>query len=111
MRSLKAGQAVWGHVTSESAWLPAPPLAPHQVTLQLLAGRNLVSWQGADRSPEDALANVQGLSHAYRFDPYPTTWLFWSPDAPDSLNTWRQINSGDAFYLAVNTSSTWTQQP
>ena len=111
VRSLQAGQAVWALVDPFSAWLPAPPAAPRQVTLRLLAGANLISWQGPDRDVAAALGNVAHFSHAYRYDPYSERWRFWSPDAPAFINTLERLQSGDALYIVVRVGSVWTQLP
>ncbi len=111
VRSLKAGQAVWALVNPGSPWLPAPPSEPRQVTIRLSRGPNLISWQGPDRDVAEALRNVAHFSHAYRYDPYTRNWRFWSPDAPDFLNTLDTLKSGDALYIVVRVGSIWTQLP
>ncbi|MYD74395.1 MAG: M23 family metallopeptidase [Chloroflexi bacterium] len=111
VRSLQAGQAVWALVDPFSAWLPAPPSAPRQVTIRLLAGANLISWQGPDRDVGAALRNVAHFSRAYRYDPYTERWQFWSPEAPDFVNTLERLQSGDALYVVVRVGSVWTQLP
>ena len=111
VRSLNAGEAVWALVNPYAPWLPAPPVAPRQVTIRLRTGANLISWQGPDRDIDDALRNVAHFSRAYRYDPYTDTWQFWSPDAPDFLNTLSELKSGDALYIVVRVGSVWTQLP
>ena len=111
VRSLAAGAAVWALVNPEVPWLPAPPLEPRQVTIRLRTGPNLISWQGPDRDIGEALRNVAHFSHAYHYDAYNQTWRFWSPDAPDILNTLGQLKSGDALYIVVRVGSIWTQLP
>lgn len=111
VQSLKAGQAVWARVHEETRWLPAPPPTTQQVTLRLTNGPNLISWQGPDRSVDEALRNVAHLSHAYRYDPYTDAWTFWSPDGPKFLDTLTDLKSGDALYIVVRVGSTWTQLP
>ena len=111
VRSLQAGQALWARVDPFTAWLPAPPEQPRQVTIRLAAGANLISWQGPDRHVAGALSNIAHLSHAYRYDPRTATWRFWSPDAPVFLNTLAELQSGDALYIVVRAASIWTQLP
>ncbi len=111
IRPLRPGQAVWVRVNPDAPWLPAPPPEPRQVTVHLSSGANLISWQGPDRDIADALQNIHHLSHAYQYDPYSGSWLFWSPDAPDFLNTLERLQSGDALYIVVQTGSVWTQLP
>ena len=111
VRSLKAGQAVWALVNPGTAWLPAPPTEPRQVTIRLSGGPNLISWQGPDREIGQALRNVAHFSHAYRYDPRTNSWLFWSPGGPDFLNTLGTLKSGDALYIVVRVASVWTQLP
>ena len=111
VQSLNPGQAVWARVDPGERWLPAPPVEPQQVTIRLAAGANLISWQGPDRHIAEALRNVAHFSHAYRYDPHAQSWRFWSPDAPDFLNTLATLNSGDALYIVVRVASTWTQLP
>lgn len=111
VRSLNAGEAVWALVNPYVPWLPAPPTEPRQVTIRLRTGANLISWQGPDREIDDALRNVAHFSRAYRYDPYTDTWQFWSPDAPDFLNTLTELKSGDALYIVVRVGSIWTQLP
>ncbi len=109
VRPLQPGQAVWALVQPDAAWLPAPPPEPRQVTVQLAEGANLISWQGPDRDIADALGNVAHLSHAYQYDPYTNSWRFWSPNAPDHLNTLRTLQTGDALHIVVRLRSIWTQ--
>ena len=111
VRSLGRGQAVWALVEADAAWLPAPPREPRQVTIRLYRGANLISWQGPDRHVSEALRNVAHFSHAYRYAPYSKTWYFWSPGAPDFLNTLGALRSGDALYVFVRAGSIWTQLP
>ena len=111
VQSLNPGQAVWARVDPGERWLPAPPIEPQQVTIRLATGANLISWQGPDRHVAEALRNVAHFSHAYRYDPYAQSWRFWSPAAPDFLNTLTTLNSGDALYIVVRVASTWTQLP
>ena len=111
VRSLQAGEAVWALVEPSARWLPAPPAEPQQVTIRMRSGANLISWQGPDRQVAEALRNVAHLSRAYRFDPYSGSWQFWSPEAPDFVNSLGTLRSGDALYVVVRVGSIWTQLP
>ena len=111
VRSLRAGQAVWAQVEAGARWLPPPPPASRQVTISLVEGANLISWQGPDRRVAEALRNVAHLSHAYRYDPYTRTWQFWSVAGPAFLDTLTRLRTGDALYVVVRAGSTWTQLP
>ena len=111
VQSLQPGQAVWAEVQADARWLPPSPSTPREVALALVEGANMVSWQGSERTVEQALANVAQLERAYRYDPHSKSWRLYDPAAPAFLNTFGLLRPGDAFYLQVGAASTWTQLP
>ncbi len=112
VQALQPGQAVWAQVQANAPWLP-PPANPSAATISiaLTAGANMVSWQGPDRDPAQALANVDQLVRAYRYDPRSKSWRLYDPAAPAFLNTLDTLRAGDAFHLVVGADSVWTQLP
>ncbi len=107
-RTLPAGAAVWAKVKDGAAWVPTTTAASAPTEIALAPGSNLVSWQGPTVATSEALREIAGLSHAYRWDPFAETYLVWAPNTPlKSLST---LHPGDAVWLVVDTPSVWIQR-
>ena len=111
-RSLPPGSAVWAHIRFDRAWDNADWTyeAPDAVEVQLQAGLNLVSWQGPPTSADDALSAIDGVSHAYRWNPRANTYQLWAAGAPEDLFDLNQLTTGDALWLVVDAPTLWRQR-
>ena len=102
----------WAHIRFDRAWDNADWTyeAPDAVEVQLQAGLNLVSWQGPPTSADDALSAIDGVSHAYRWNPRANTYQLWAAGAPEDLFDLNQLTTGDALWLVVDAPTLWRQR-
>lgn len=106
-RVLPAGSAVIAEIDPERAWAAPVGGTPGRYVIALAPGRNLVSWQGSASSPAEALAEVPGLSHAFRWDPVTERYLVWAENTP--LGSLERLEPGDAVWLVVEVPGVWIQ--
>lgn len=100
------GQPLW--VWSESAATWDQPLQPSLAReIALIAGWQLVSWQGADGTPiAQALAAIlPRVRSAARFQASTQAYDLFRPDFP--LSVFDDLDRGDAFWLLVDAPTTW----
>ena len=95
---------------------PAPPAAPSAATdaavgpqtIPLHAPWSFVTATEAG-APEAVLGAIPGLLAVYRWNAPAGTFDTWRAASPPSLNTLAEVAAGDALWLQLSASSTWTR--
>ncbi len=102
------GDGVWIFVSDPAGAVWVQPAVVGGITINLMAGLNLVGWFGPDGTAvADAVASITGLTAAHTYDG--TTFLSFAPDLPIALNTATTIDHGDGLWLQVTAPTTWDQ--
>ncbi len=75
--------------------------------VHLFEGFNFLTYQGATGPVEQALADIDDLSVACRFNNDDKTWDCYDPDAPGSINTLTTVETNDVLVIWVGTEQDW----
>ena len=100
------GQPLWVWSESPAIWdQPLKPALGREI--ELLAGWQLVSWQGADATPltQAIAAILPRVRSAARFQAQGQLYDLFIPGSP--LVSFTTVDRGDAFWLLIDAPTTW----
>ena len=92
------------------AFNPTPPAeAAHDPqSVDLVAGANLISYNGATLPVTAALNNIDAITLAiWRFDAATQQWQAWTAALPESLRGFSELEHGRAYFLITNAAALW----
>lgn len=110
MGRVTGGQGLWLEIAGDAAVDWERPVSDRYVLLSLEAGLNLVGWTGSDGTPiEEAFRRWSDAVHyAFRWDAEAQQFDIYVPGG-GSLNTFAELNRGDAFWVEVGRETRWWQ--
>ncbi len=105
------GAGLWLEIKGDQPFDWVRESASESVLLDLQPGENLVGWSGRDGVDiGDALSRLKPvLQNATRWNAETESFELYSPIVPDSLNTLRTLNHGDALTLELTAGARWWQ--
>jgi hypothetical protein len=85
-----------------TATAPPPPQFPARSELPITPGANLLTWPGADASPQKALGDQSASVVAiYAYDSATKTWSRYAPGVPDYVNNLVTLRRGAAYWFVA----------
>ena len=110
MSRVAGGQGLWLEIAGDAAVDWERPVSDRYVLLTLEGGLNLVGWTGSDGTPiEEAFRRWSDAVHyAFRWDAEAQRFDTYVPGG-GPLNTFAELNRGDAFWVAVGRETRWWQ--
>lgn len=96
-----------------TAWLAFSALSPVEAahdpqSVNLVAGANLVVYNGATLPVTDALNTIDEITIAvWRFDALTQQWQAWTTALPESLRGFSELEHGRAYFIITSAAALW----
>ena len=113
LAELEQGHGYWVHITDPAGALWRQPPLTQPLTLELVAGLNLVMWGGPSGAAiEDVVGDLgRALRSLSVWDARGQRFQSFAPNRPSFLNTARTLLHGQGLWVDVDQALTWRHPP
>ena len=87
---------------------PSAEASHEDAGVDLVAGANLITYNGVTLPVTTALNNIDAITIAvWRFDAPTQEWQAWTAALPESLRGFSELEHGRAYFLITNAAALW----